>query len=192
MFSIYTSFGRNQLRFKFPASGFTGRNDWFNIGNATGLCWTDSGITGCFRGIEFNSSANFILGEGVANEFRPRVNDTPFGSTSFRWKGLFTTVDIGTSLTINAGTPILKVLSATASLDFANQAAIGCNDLTITVTGAAVGDETSIGVPNGSVVNATATFTGWVSATNTVTIRYCQLISGDPAPGTFRATVTLF
>lgn len=96
------------------------------------------------------------------------------------------------NLTINAGTPILKALSSTATLDFGNLAAIGCEDLTITVTGAALGDTTDIGVPNGSVPTTTAQFSGWVSATNTVTIRYCDLVGGNPASGTFRATVWQF
>lgn len=96
------------------------------------------------------------------------------------------------STTIGGGTPILKVISATATLDFGNLAAVGCEDLTITVTGAALGDDTSIGVPNGSVPSATFWYSGWVSATNTVTIRGCTLVSGDPASGTFRATVTQF
>lgn len=94
-----------------------------------------------------------------------------------------------TGVTINSGTEIKKHLSATGTLDFANQASIGCNDLTITVSGAATGDSVDIGVPNGSVPNGTAFFTGWVSSANTVTIRYCNLSSGDPASGTFRADV---
>lgn len=109
----------------------------------------------------------------------------PIGATT-PGTGAFTTVNIGT------GTTITKVLSATATLDFANQAAIGCNDLTITVTGAALGDTVSIGAPNASVPSATSYFFGWVSAADTVTVRFCTLVSGDPASGTFRATVTKF
>lgn len=81
------------------------------------------------------------------------------------------------------------LLTNSASLNFANQAAIGCNDLTITVTGATLSDTVSLGVPNASVVNATAFFKAWVSSSNTVTVRYCQLISGDPAAGTFKVDV---
>lgn len=92
------------------------------------------------------------------------------------------------NITIGSGTQITKHLSATTTLDFANLAAIGCEDLTITVTGAALSDTVSIGVPNGSVV-ANGTFTGWVSAADTVTIRFCTVVSGNPASGTFRADV---
>lgn len=95
------------------------------------------------------------------------------------------------TLTIAGGSPILKVLSSTATLDFASLVSIGCEDLTITVTGASLGDTVSLGVPNSSVV-ANGTFTGWVSAADTVTVRFCTMVSGDPASGTFRATVTKF
>ncbi len=83
---------------------------------------------------------------------------------------------------------VAKVLSNTATLDFASTGLGAVADLTITVTGAAVGDAVSIGVPNGSVT-ATATYTGWVSATNTVTIRFSPKATEDPASGTFKATV---
>jgi len=109
---------------------------------------------------------------------------TALGSYPVTTTGLVSTGN----LNINSGTTITKHLSNTATLDFANLAAIGCEDLTITVTGAAVGDTVAIGVPNGSMV-ANGNFFGWVSATNTVSIRFCTLVSGDPASGTFRADV---
>lgn len=92
------------------------------------------------------------------------------------------------SITVGGGTPILKHLSATAALDFANQVAAGCEVLTITVTGAAVGDTVAIGVPNASDTT-TSTFYGWVSAADTVSVKHCAIISGNPASGTFRADV---
>ena len=94
----------------------------------------------------------------------------------------------GGTLQWNSGTAISKHLSATAVLDFANLAAIGCEDLTITVTGAAVGDTVSLGVPNASIVT-NGTFFAWVSAADTVSIKFCTVISGDPASGTFRVDV---
>ena len=56
-----------------------------------------------------------------------------------------------------------------------------------------VGDTVSLGVPNASVTT-TCVFFGWVSATNTVTVRFSHNSVGseDPASGTFRATVTQF
>jgi parallel beta-helix repeat protein len=97
-------------------------------------------------------------------------------------------VNFGTSLSIGGGTAITKHLSATATLDFANQAAAGCNDLTITVTGAAVGNTVALGMPNDSIV-ANGNFFAWVSAADTVTVRFCTPVSGDPASGVFRVDV---
>lgn len=84
-----------------------------------------------------------------------------------------------------------KTLRASATLDFASTAASTSTDLTITVTGAALNDIVSFGVPNGSV-NANSCYTAWVSATNTVTIRFnnYQTIGAiDPASGTFKVSV---
>lgn len=92
------------------------------------------------------------------------------------------------SLVIGSGTAILKHLSATATLDFGSLVAAGCEDLTLTVTGAAAGDTVALGVPDGSTVTNGA-YSAWVSATNTVKIKFCTVISGDPASGSFRADV---
>lgn len=88
----------------------------------------------------------------------------------------------------SGGSAISKVLTATASLDF-DLTALVVEDKTITVTGAAVGDVVILGVPHGGVT-ATAQFTGWVSAADTVTIRCRTSVVGEnPADTTFRATV---
>lgn len=94
------------------------------------------------------------------------------------------------SVAIGSGTPILKVLSATAALDFASTSAQNSRDLTITVTGAALADVVSLGVPN-AAVNANACYTAFVSAADTVTVRFNNYSAGavDPASATFRATV---
>jgi hypothetical protein len=61
-----------------------------NVQNAIPLAWSNAAANASKRFIELNASDNFILGEGTANEVRPRTNDTPWGSTSFRWKGFQT------------------------------------------------------------------------------------------------------
>lgn len=83
-----------------------------------------------------------------------------------------------------------QYLTATSALDFANTSAQSSTDLTVTVPGAASGDPVTLGVPNGSV-NANSCFTAWVSAADTVTVRFNNYSSGaiDPASGTFRVTV---
>lgn len=127
------------------------------------------GATSSFPAIKVNGAAiNFVLGDGTGNAAVTTGN-----------------------LTIGGGAAILKVLTNTATLDFGSTAPGAVTDLTITVTGAALGDVVILGVPNGSTV-AAGDFTAWVSATNTVTVRFAnnQLVGSlDPASGTFRATV---
>ncbi len=76
-----------------------------------------------------------------------------------------------------SSTTITKVLSATASLDFASISAASQASLTITVTGAAVGDEVIMALP--AAPAAGLVFNAFVSATDTVTIRASN-ISGSP------------
>lgn len=86
---------------------------------------------------------------------------------------------------------VATILTGSATLDFGNTLAGNVTDLTITVTGAADGDPVDVGIPNGSYP-ATGTFNAWVSATNTVTVRYANnslTIAQDPASGTFKVTV---
>lgn len=95
-------------------------------------------------------------------------------------------------LTIGGGAVIKKLLSATAALDFGSIAAGASADLTITVTGAAVGDAVAIGLP--AAPAAGIVFFGFVSATNTVTVRAMNITGSnvDPASATYRATVLQF
>jgi hypothetical protein len=72
---------------------------------------------------------------------------------------------------------ITKVLTATASLNFPSISAAAQADLTITVTGAAVGDEVMMSLP--AAPAAGLVFNAFVSATNTVTVRASN-ISGSP------------
>jgi hypothetical protein len=75
------------------------------------------------------------------------------------------------------GNTITKVLSASASLDFASINAGAQASLTITVTGAAVGDEVIMALP--AAPAAGLVFNAFVSATDTVTLRASN-ISGSP------------
>lgn len=79
-------------------------------------------------------------------------------------------------------------LRDTATLDFASSGATTVSDLTVTITGAKLGDEVAIGVPHGSVT-ATGSYYGWVSAANTVTIRFSPKATENPASGVFHVSV---
>lgn len=83
---------------------------------------------------------------------------------------------------------IVGIISATASLNF-DLTAVVSQDLTIALTGAAVGDVVIPGIPAGSVT-ADTQFMMWVSAADVVTVRASRLAgTPDPASGTFRATI---
>lgn len=83
------------------------------------------------------------------------------------------------------------ILTATATLDYPSTIAQTQSDLTVTLTGAVVGDVVAIGVPNGSVAAKNESYWAWVSATDTITIRFCNagITSDDPASGTFTVKV---
>ena len=81
-----------------------------------------------------------------------------------------------------------------AALNFPNTAAGAASDLTMTVTGAVPGDIVTLGTPNGSLpagANANEHYTAWVSAANTVTVRYHNNTGAaqTPAAGTFSVMV---
>lgn len=84
----------------------------------------------------------------------------------------------------------VKVLVATATLDFPNTLAQTDSDLTVTVTGAALSDEVVLGVPNGSTQTGSC-FSAWVSSANTVTVRFSVygITAKDPASGSFKVSV---
>lgn len=89
---------------------------------------------------------------------------------------------------------IVLSLKGSATLDFGSTAAGASTDLTITVTGAVDGDLIMLGVPNGSTV-ANGSYTAWVSAANTVTVRFInsQLVGAlDPASGVFNVSATKY
>lgn len=89
----------------------------------------------------------------------------------------------------------LPQISASATLDFPNVLMNQNAVLTTTVTGAAVGDVVALGLPNSILSTMTAyngTFQAWVSATNTVSIRFQNsdpMAAHDLASATFKVTV---
>ena len=88
-----------------------------------------------------------------------------------------------------SGAAITKVLSGSASLDFGSISAASQSSLTITVTGAAVGDEVILALP--ATPTAGIVFNAFVSAANTVTIRASNITGSpvDPAAATYGVIV---
>ena len=82
-------------------------------------------------------------------------------------------------------------LNGSATLDFPSTGHGASADLTFALTGAAEGDVIALGIPNASIV-ANASYIAWVSAANTITVRfnnYASSGSSDPASGTFKIKV---
>lgn len=81
-------------------------------------------------------------------------------------------------------------LTATANLVFAAPGAVpGNTDQNLVVAGAKFGDTVAVGAP--ATVGANYVLTGFVSAVNTVTVRYTQIAGAAAAPpaGIYRADV---
>jgi hypothetical protein len=106
------------------------------------------------------------------------------GAMEFNGTNLFFSPST-TRHTVNHG------LTGSATLDFPSTLTLLSADLTITVTGAADGDVVSLGVPN-AAVNANTSYSAWVSAANTVTVRFNNYSAGtvNPASGLFKVFVT--
>jgi hypothetical protein len=112
------------------------------------------------------------------------LNPVEAGAVEFNGTNLLFTPST-TRYTVSHG------LTGSATLNFPSTNAQLSADLTITVTGAADGDVVSLGVPN-AAVNANTSYSAWVSAANTVTVRFNNYSSGtvDPASALFKVFVT--
>tara|TARA_R110000772_G_scaffold225975_1_gene336629 strand:+ start:4027 stop:6153 length:2127 start_codon:yes stop_codon:yes gene_type:complete len=120
---------------------------------------------------------------------------TEYGETRFNYydSGVISealAISSKNGLSVGGGDGILKILSETASLNFPSIAAQTSQQLTVTVTGAKVGDVVTLGQPSNGL-NPSLVQTGYVSATDTVTVRSSNISSGaiDPGNLSFRVTV---
>jgi len=97
----------------------------------------------------------------------------------------------GSALTIGIDSAFLQVISANNTLNFPSTTAASSSDLTFEATGAALGDPVCLGVPSVSVV-VNSFYTAWVSAANTITVRFTNnhaSNSADPASGIFKVKI---
>ncbi|HWZ65932.1 MAG TPA: hypothetical protein VNX65_04030 [Patescibacteria group bacterium] len=145
--------------------------------------------------IQSNGANTLALDAGGASSVT--IGTTSANALTIGRSGVTTTVN-GTAavnnLTVGGGTLILKHLSSTASLTSGAIVNATCNTIgTVTVTGAAVGD-TVIATPTpvaGGIETLNISWNAYVSSTNTVTIRGCDVavLSGTPATQTWRVDV---
>jgi hypothetical protein len=93
-----------------------------------------------------------------------------------------------------SSTSITEVMTDTATMDFPSTLPLVGSDLTATITGASTGDIVVLGIPSGSMTTD-GIFYGWVSSSNTVTVRFRNLLtvgSVDPSSGSFKVMVIKF
>lgn len=173
-----------------------------NIISSTKFWWTIGGTgtgnevmrltTGLSIGTQADASASFLdLAAGT-------ITVAPLHLRSGTNKTTAVAGDLEYSSSVLYFTPsgtsryqVGMILTASATLNFPSTGNGDASDLTIALTGAAVGDPVSLGVDNASVP-AKGVFFAWVSATDVVTVRYqntADLTSRDPASGTFKVYV---
>lgn len=109
--------------------------------------------------------------------------------------GTFTTLTADTSLTINAGAAITKVISElTAAIDLANALQDTCVTDTDAVAGVALGDTVIVNPSADDAAWDGGNLTAFVEGAGSVKIVYCNNTAGalDPASMTYRVTVIQF
>lgn len=154
----------------------------------------------------FNFGSSKPAVSAPANADRLAIGDESGGSYTFSWitaQNLYSnplpigdgTANTGafTSLVVGGGATVDSILSTTAAVNFGSTAAGAFDDQTVTVTGAAIGSGSTVELglppapPNGIVI-------GWVSAADTVTLRYYNSTGGtiNPSAQTYRITVKTY
>jgi len=163
---------------------------------ATGAFSTSTGAVSLNGSTTLAANKNFTATAGTgALDFSATSGIFSTGTGAVSLNG-DTTLAQGKTLTIagtngTASTPITAHYSATASLNFANLSAGGCSTLTVTVTGARVGD-TADATPTAIAGGSTTLSVGWnawVSANDTVTVRECAFAAANAGAETWRVDV---
>ncbi|MCK5168963.1 MAG: hypothetical protein KAQ75_03710, partial [Bacteroidales bacterium] len=160
-----------------------------SVGTLTGL--TVSGAASLEGTVDLgNAATDVITVTGEIAGANPLVFEGVSADDVYTTLAVVDPSGANTIILPDASGTVAVTLTATAALNFGSTGAQISSDLTITVNGAADGNVVSLGVPNTSV-NANSNYTAWVSAANTVTVRFNNYSAGaiDPALGTFRVSV---
>jgi len=131
------------------------------------------------------SSLTHVLGVNSSNA----IGEVTLGNLSISSGTL--NVNVSDGIKTSSGTVALDVFrTITVGTDFPNTSAQSSSDITATVTGAVAGQPVWLGVPN-SAVSANTSYSAWVSASNTVTIRFNNYSSAsvNPSSGSFYVVV---
>ncbi len=139
---------------------------------ATGVSGTSGGTAGAFN--VTNNSGKILSG----------LNSSTGSNVEVFSVGGNGAVTIGAG-----GAPIVKHLSQTFSASFPSLKPSTCSSLTFTFTGTSDGDTTALGIPNAMMAVGNVIYSGWVNATNSVTIRACNVNPNGPATTAASGTV---
>lgn len=175
------------------ADGAAGQNAWSTVSADFTIPAVDANVTVAVADNNWMVVGGVVITEGPSH-FQVVSKS---GSTSVVLKFLGYIYDVAPGNTVSSGETIapagpqpFSVLTGSDSLNFGNTLAQTSADLTIAVTGAVVGDYVVLGVPN-AAVNADSCYTAWVSAGDTVSVRFNNYSAApiNPAAGTFNVMV---
>jgi hypothetical protein len=158
---------------------FTATTQWSMFVGGQGIYGVPSGVTA--QTADFTIVNPLAAGLPAAGLVLFEDNDN---TTPQRVRITTPTITANFDQTLSAASGEIGVwLRNSATLDFPSTGVDSQSELTITVTGASVGDAVVVGVP----VSTQGVFTAYVSATNTVTVRYTNAaaVSLDPPSGTY-------
>jgi hypothetical protein len=131
------------------------------------------------------STLTHVLGVNSSNA----IGEIALGNLSISSGTL--NVNVSDGIKTSSGAVALDMFrTITVGTDFPSTSAQSSSDITVTVTGAVAGQPVWLGVPN-AAVSANTSYSAWVSAANTVTIRFNNYSSGsvNPSSGSFYVVV---
>lgn len=175
------------------SSGTTALTNALLVTNSGGSTLTNAITIG--SGSQVISKALNIASTGVTTDISLQNGETIDNDTDGTIAVSATTTSLSGGLKIGGGTTILNHYSSSGTIDVSSVSAASCATAgTVTVTGATTGD-TVVVTPTpttGGIETLALMWGGYVSATNTVTIRVCNPLSLtplDPASQTWRVDV---
>jgi hypothetical protein len=150
---------------------------------------------------QFKTGTNGIYAASLANltTLSNAVNSSIYVSsnslTTTSWTNLsaftgkYDSLSATNSLIVGAGSPIIKILSATGNLDFPSTVTNQISSLNLTVTGAGTN---GVAIVNILTPDTNFLYSVYISATNTATVRAANISTNTVDPAITGARVTVF
>lgn len=131
------------------------------------------------------NAKTYAFENGLSNSGALRLRNQTDNIAIFDVNSSASRINFTIPVAIASGSSIAGHLSATAGLDFPDTASGASADLTVTVAGAAIGDTVTLGIANASMstISGACGFYAWVSAVDTVTVRFWNASGSNKNPG---------